>query len=1549
MNNLMNHRSSTRFQALFIITSLILLSIDHDGHSQSNPTPDVTITGESSDDVFGHQVAPAGDVNNDGIKDILISAQGHDGRGKNAGRVYLFYGPVSGNISAATADAIFDGEKSEDLFGHSASSAGDVNNDGFDDILIGAHLNDARGDKTGRAYLYYGPIKGQVLPKNANVVFTGEARQDRFGKSVSPAGDVNNDGFADILIGANHNSAAGSDAGRAYLFLGPIKSRNVSASSANAIFTGERSGDSFGIAVSKAGDLNNDGFDDILVGADANGRGDRTQSGRAYLFYGPVVGTIEAAFANAIITGAAAGDRLGGALAALRDLNGDNFDDIIIGTGHAPKANGKKSANRAYIFHGPLAGNLSADAADVIFEGEQSGDRFALAVSSAGDFNLDGLPDVIIGAPFYSAPGNVIQDSGPGRAYLFQAPFKPRVAATDANRIVTGQSEGDQMGWSVALVGDQNKDTKPDVMVSAKLNNSGGTDTGQTYAYFANIADQFESDDLPSQASVINLTSGANEGIIQVHNFHKENDVDWVRVSSNEDLRIINADGKGKIKVSMFRVDQDGNISDQPCVICDIDDLTGDIVCGDIDDSSDCDCGSDCEVTENGNIRCGTFCDDWLFRISNGDPTKFGIETRYYVVADLIDGDGFFEGACTFHTQATSLPKRATLVVSLPGSNKTMATVPGRRPPSCCLDTNIEQAEPSVRLSSPSYEYIRGIGDGVFDFTADAPGFKPITLNGVKIRQEEDGEIINFEFYGNPMKYELGGSSVSIATRANIEPFGRSSIGDKLVVSIIQNRRQRDQLLIVNSRSSNGPITVTGDQVFFGGGAIGRFSGGLNGSSLEIRFNGTVTAPAVQALIRTIKFKTTATFLKTRRVHFALQIIGPVGNFYHATARDIRVVKSNPVGWWKFDGNKTCLAMDSAGNRNAVPGPDCARTNAPVRITRNAGKALQFDGKDDFVGIGRIPKNLPLQLAKSPATITAWFKQSSQWGFKEKNRWQRIIDKSNGPRAAKGYALFADPPQRRLFLSVNGSVYRSEAFSYDFNRWTHVAGVITASGFRIYVDGCLKRGTFTRGRAKLPPNFATGMRIGSMKPSGERGFKGALDDIRIFNVALAASAITSLKNEGARAGLIAHYKLDEGEGCQTVNSVLCRDSNPASLRLSCSGNNGPAWSGTDAVIGKALKFDGKNDFVGLGTRPRNHPLQLANSAATLTAWFKQSDKWGFKEENRWQRIIDKSNKGRAGGGYALSADPLERRLFINVNDSTYRSERGSYRFNRWTHVAGVITANGFKIYVNGRLKKGNFARGRAKLPPNVATGMRIGSMTSKGARGFKGLLDEIQIYNRALGQTAITALAKRPNAAAIQKMAETSPITLIKNSLAHGVSTFKDSGIVNTASATMYEDAEDLTIDGWMSYGEGEVKNLSSINGNRSIATQVEFEHDSFRLGLADGSDWDNQSEFIASFDVIMEEDAAIYFRVATSGGEKFLCYRTDPELIEITDSVACFDLGVQPSNTWQSISKDLASDLDRAFPGLQLNAVKDLFVFGNLHLDNVVLSNTQELGVLRE
>ena len=388
---------------------------------------------------YAKSVSSAGDVNGDGFDDVIIG----DPNGNNGGGTNSgrAYIYFGGTIINSTADVILGGETVNNYFGNSVSSAGDVNSDGYDDVIVGAN---GFNSFTGRAYIYYG---GAIMNNVADVIMTGEFTGHYFGSSVSGAGDLNADGYSDVLVGAY---AANGYTGKAYIYNGGLSMNNI----ADVIMTGENSNDNFGYSVSDAGDVNGDGYKDVIIGA----YGFNSGFGRTYIYYGGV--TMDNT-ADVIMIGGGLGDNFGVSVSNAGDVNDDGYSDVIIG------ANGFNSnTGRAYIFYGGASMNSIAD---VTMTGEAASSQFGYSVSEAGDVNGDGFADVYVGAWAFS--------SSKGRAYLYYG-------GTNMNNAVdiymTGEDTFNYFGYSVAGGGDLNGDGFADMIVGAYGYNSS---TGRAYVY----------------------------------------------------------------------------------------------------------------------------------------------------------------------------------------------------------------------------------------------------------------------------------------------------------------------------------------------------------------------------------------------------------------------------------------------------------------------------------------------------------------------------------------------------------------------------------------------------------------------------------------------------------------------------------------------------------------------------------------------------------------------------------------------------------------------------------------------------------------------------------------------------------------------------------------------------------------------------------------------------------------------------------------------------------------------------------------------------------
>jgi hypothetical protein len=493
---------------------------------------DLTIQGAAANDRSGFSVSGAGDVNGDGIDDLIIGA--HYAYGLS-GASYVVFGADEGFPAtidlASDADLIIQGVAGAyERSGHSVSGAGDVNGDGIDDLIIGALRADPNGrENAGVSYVVFGSDQGLPatidLATDADLVIQGAA-YDLSGASVSGAGDVDGDGVDDLLIGA---PGAASGAGASYVVFGTDQGFPATidlASDADVTIQGVAPGDSSGGSVRGAGDVNGDGLDDLLIGAEGVDPNGRYDAGASYVVFGAVdlSGTIDLATdADLIIEGAATGDHSGHSVSGAGDVDGDGIDDLITGAWSADP-NGRENAGASYVVFGAvdLSGTIDlATDADLVIQGAAADDRSGYSVSGAGDVNGDGLDDLLIGAEGVDPNGRY--DAGASYVVFGTDQGFPATIdlASDADLIIQGavaiRFGGDISSISVSGAGDINGDDIDDLLIGAPyadVNGYARETAGTSYVVFGTAADPVAAiEDLIADVEAAGLPDGLENSL----------------------------------------------------------------------------------------------------------------------------------------------------------------------------------------------------------------------------------------------------------------------------------------------------------------------------------------------------------------------------------------------------------------------------------------------------------------------------------------------------------------------------------------------------------------------------------------------------------------------------------------------------------------------------------------------------------------------------------------------------------------------------------------------------------------------------------------------------------------------------------------------------------------------------------------------------------------------------------------------------------------------------------------------------------------------------
>ncbi len=392
----------------------------------------MTFYGDSIRERLGESVAGAGDVNADGYPDLIVGAPGDDRRGPYSGTVYVYSGRDGSTLFTRYGIA------PHEYFGTAVGGAGDINLDGHADWIVGTPQADIG---KGRVDVYSGR-DGTVL-----YTFRGVINRGWLGAAVAGAGDLNRDGHPDFII-SSHGY---------YSQLGFV--RAISGKDGSILFTVSAIGQNefFGTSVSSAGDVNQDGYPDVIVGAH--------QLGRNHPGYVRVYSGLDGSVLHTF-QGTENHDNFGCSVSGIGDVNNDGHPDLVIGA-FGENTNGS-IAGSASIYSGLDGSRL------LIILGDKAGDMFGWAVSGIGDTNGDGHADFAVGIPRFSS------NTEPGEIRVFSGRDGLLIQS------IAGVSRGDRFGFSVACAGDVDKDGRTDVISGASYANKYGVESGRASVHKTN-------------------------------------------------------------------------------------------------------------------------------------------------------------------------------------------------------------------------------------------------------------------------------------------------------------------------------------------------------------------------------------------------------------------------------------------------------------------------------------------------------------------------------------------------------------------------------------------------------------------------------------------------------------------------------------------------------------------------------------------------------------------------------------------------------------------------------------------------------------------------------------------------------------------------------------------------------------------------------------------------------------------------------------------------------------------------------------------------------
>jgi hypothetical protein len=379
---------------------------------------------------------------------------------------------------------MLESNQTQAFFGTSVSSAGDVNGDGYSDLVVGAPGYDHGTNDEGSAFVFHGGSSG--IPSgnvsSASTLIESNLPNGFLGGSVASAGDVDRDGYGDVIVGVPFYAPVPTSSGGAFVFRGsPSGLIGTTPGTAATAIVSTQIGGQFGMTVASAGDVNGDGYSDVIVGAPLYQLG-AEQAGAAFVFRGGPSGipSTSPSGASGKLDGVYQGSQFGRDVSTAGDLNADGYSDVIVG---APNYTGNLFQQGAvFVFRGGPVGipDNSADGAYASFASDDAGSHLGAGVTSAGDVNGDGVGDVAFGAPAYEVGPD---QTGAVFVYLGYTFGNPSFPAWTQGAMLTCAQPTSLFGEHLAGAGDINGDGYSDLVVGAPAGGATDDEAGDAYVF----------------------------------------------------------------------------------------------------------------------------------------------------------------------------------------------------------------------------------------------------------------------------------------------------------------------------------------------------------------------------------------------------------------------------------------------------------------------------------------------------------------------------------------------------------------------------------------------------------------------------------------------------------------------------------------------------------------------------------------------------------------------------------------------------------------------------------------------------------------------------------------------------------------------------------------------------------------------------------------------------------------------------------------------------------------------------------------------------------